>query len=51
MLQEVLSRGTFRVYRSADLIGCELGGALKNVFAIAAGMAQGLGAGDNTRAA
>jgi glycerol-3-phosphate dehydrogenase (NAD(P)+) len=49
-LQAVLSRGTFRVYRSSDLIGCEVGGALKNVFAIAAGMAQGLGAGDNTRA-
>ena len=49
-LQEVLSRGTFRVYRSADLIGCEVSGALKNVFAIAAGMAEGLGTGDNTRA-
>ena len=49
-LQEVRSRGTFRVYRSADLIGCEVSGALKNVFAIAAGMAEGLGMGDNTRA-
>ncbi|HEX6597257.1 MAG TPA: NAD(P)H-dependent glycerol-3-phosphate dehydrogenase, partial [Acidimicrobiales bacterium] len=42
---------TFRCYRNTDLVGCELGGALKNVIAIAAGMADGLGFGDNTRAA
>jgi glycerol-3-phosphate dehydrogenase (NAD(P)+) len=38
------------VYTNEDVIGCELGGVLKNVIAIAAGMADGLGAGDNTRA-
>lgn len=41
----------FRVYTNPDVIGCELGGALKNVIAVAVGMADGLGAGDNTRAA
>lgn len=41
---------TFRVYTNEDVIGCELGGALKNVMAIAAGMSDGLGFGDNTRA-
>lgn len=50
-LQEVLSTGMFRVYTNRDVVGAELGGALKNVIAIAAGMADGLGAGDNTRAA
>ena len=39
------------MYTNEDVIGCELGGVLKNVIAIAAGMADGLGAGDNTRAA
>ncbi len=43
--------GLFRVYTNTDVIGCELGGVLKNVVAIAAGMGDGLGAGDNTRAA
>ena len=41
----------FRVYTNHDVIGCEIGGALKNVVAIATGIAQGLGVGDNTRAA
>jgi glycerol-3-phosphate dehydrogenase (NAD(P)+) len=41
----------FRVYTNPDVCGSEIGGALKNVVAIAAGMADGLGAGDNTRAA
>jgi glycerol-3-phosphate dehydrogenase (NAD(P)+) len=50
-LQAVLHRRLFRVYRNHDVIGCEVGGALKNVVAIATGMAQGLGVGDNTRAA
>ena len=50
-IQQVLTRGVFRVYINHDVIGCELGGALKNVVAIAAGIAQGLGVGDNTRAA
>jgi glycerol-3-phosphate dehydrogenase (NAD(P)+) len=49
-IQKVLTRGMFRVYTNHDVIGCELGGALKNVVAIAAGVAQGLGVGDNTRA-
>jgi glycerol-3-phosphate dehydrogenase (NAD(P)+) len=50
-LQAVLRRGVFRIYTNHDVIGCEVAGALKNVVAIAAGMAQGVGAGDNTRAA
>jgi glycerol-3-phosphate dehydrogenase (NAD(P)+) len=50
-VQNLFARPTFRVYTSADLLGVELGGALKNVIAIAAGMADGLGFGDNTKAA
>jgi glycerol-3-phosphate dehydrogenase (NAD(P)+) len=50
-LQAVLRRGLLRIYTNHDVIGCELGGALKNVIAIACGIAQGLGVGDNTRAA
>jgi glycerol-3-phosphate dehydrogenase (NAD(P)+) len=50
-IQGVLGRGLFRVYLNHDVVGCELGGALKNVIAIAAGIGQGLGVGDNTRAA
>lgn len=50
-LQEVFGSQLFRVYTSRDVVGCELGGALKNVIALAAGMADGLGTGDNTRAA
>jgi glycerol-3-phosphate dehydrogenase (NAD(P)+) len=50
-IQRVLTRGAFRVYTNHDVIGCELGGTLKNVVAIACGIAQGLGVGDNTRAA
>ena len=50
-LQAVMRRGVFRIYTNHDVIGCELGGALKNVVAIATGIAQGLGVGDNTRAA
>src|SRR3954452_18907918 len=50
-LQREVSRGMFRVYTHHDVVGCEIGGGLKNVIAIAAGMAQGLGVGDNTRAA
>ncbi len=49
-LQAVLRRGLFRVYYNEDVVGCELGGALKNVIAIAVGVAQGIGTGDNTRA-
>jgi glycerol-3-phosphate dehydrogenase (NAD(P)+) len=50
-LQREVSRGLFRVYTHHDVIGCEIGGAFKNVIAIATGMAEGLGVGDNTRAA
>ncbi len=50
-LQGVLRSAVFRVYMNHDVVGCEIGGALKNVVAIAAGIAQGLGVGDNTRAA
>jgi glycerol-3-phosphate dehydrogenase (NAD(P)+) len=49
-LQPVFGRTVFRVYSSTDVIGAEIAGALKNVFAISAGMAAGLGTGDNTRA-
>lgn len=51
MLQGVFMGPTFRVYSHDDVAGCELGGAIKNVMAIAAGMSDGLGFGDNTRAA
>lgn len=50
-LQHVLQRGVFRIYTNHDVVGCELGGALKNVVAIASGIAQGLFVGDNTRSA
>ena len=50
-LKELFRSGLFRVYTNTDVVGCELGGVLKNVVAIAAGMGDGLGAGDNTRAA
>lgn len=50
-LSEYLHSGRFRVYRSSDMVGVELGGAIKNVLAIAAGATDGLGFGANTRAA
>lgn len=49
-LQGMFHAPNFRVYRTADVAGAEVAGALKNVFAIAAGMSTGLGTGDNTRA-
>ncbi len=49
-LQDVFAGGLYRVYTHHDVIGCELGGALKNVIAIAAGIAQAISVGDNTRA-
>lgn len=49
-LQPLFHSSRFRVYRNQDLLGSELGGVLKNVIAIASGMADGLGVGDNTRA-
>ncbi|CAN5859775.1 NAD(P)H-dependent glycerol-3-phosphate dehydrogenase [soil metagenome] len=50
-IQGIFQGELFRVYTNEDIIGCEMGGVLKNVVAIASGMADGLGAGDNTRAA
>ncbi len=50
-IQEIFMNETFRVYTSPDMTGIELGAALKNVIALAAGMADGLGFGDNTKAA
>jgi glycerol-3-phosphate dehydrogenase (NAD(P)+) len=50
-LQRVFMGRAFRVYTNPDVVGCEIAGALKNVVAIAAGIAAGLGYGDNTKAA
>jgi glycerol-3-phosphate dehydrogenase (NAD(P)+) len=50
-LQRVVSSKSFRAYTSSDIVGIEVGGALKNIFAIAAGIADGLGLGDNSKAA
>lgn len=50
-VQKIFSCPTFRVYTTADVLGVELGGALKNVIAIASGVADGLGFGDNSKAA
>ncbi|SHO46038.1 NAD(P)H-dependent glycerol-3-phosphate dehydrogenase [Anaerocolumna xylanovorans] len=50
-IQDVFMTERFRVYTSPDVIGIELGGSIKNVIALAAGMADGLGFGDNTKAA
>ena len=49
-LQPLFHSSRFRVYRNQDLLGSEMGGVLKNIIAIASGMADGLGVGDNTRA-
>lgn len=50
-IQPLFSSGLFRIYTNTDIIGCELGGVLKNIVAIAVGMGDGQGAGDNTRSA
>lgn len=50
-VQDLFMSATFRVYTNSDLVGIELGGALKNIIALAAGIAEGLGYGDNTKAA
>lgn len=50
-IQNLFMSPSFRVYTSSDILGIEVGGALKNVIALAAGIADGLGCGDNTKAA
>ena len=50
-IQEIFMSDTFRVYTSSDIIGVELGGSLKNVIALCCGILDGLGCGDNTKAA
>ena len=50
-LQAIFATDLFRVYTNVDVVGCEVAGAFKNVIALASGMADGLGTGDNTRAA
>jgi glycerol-3-phosphate dehydrogenase (NAD(P)+) len=49
-LQRIFSGPTLRVYTNPDVVGCEVAGVVKNVIAIAAGMVEGMGFGDNTRA-
>jgi glycerol-3-phosphate dehydrogenase (NAD(P)+) len=50
-VQEAMSGGTFRIYTHDDIVGVELGGALKNVMAVATGILEGVGLGFNSRAA
>ena len=50
-IQDIFMTDTFRVYTGTDIIGTELGGALKNVIALCAGICDGVGLGDNTKAA
>lgn len=50
-IQDQISNLSFRIYVSDDLVGCELGGALKNIIALCAGICDGMGYGDNTKAA
>ncbi len=50
-VQSVMSNNTFRIYINDDMVGCELGGSLKNVIALCAGICDGMGFGDNTKAA
>ena len=50
-VQSILSNSCFRVYINDDIIGCEVGGSLKNIIALCAGICDGMGYGDNTKAA
>lgn len=50
-IQEIMSSNVFRIYINNDVVGCELGGALKNIIALCAGICDGLKYGDNTKAA
>ncbi len=50
-VQSIMSNKTFRIYINDDVVGCEIGGALKNVIALCAGICDGMGCGDNTKAA
>jgi glycerol-3-phosphate dehydrogenase (NAD(P)+) len=49
-LQRIFSTPTLRIYTNPDVVGCEVSGVVKNIIAIASGMAEGMGFGDNTRA-
>lgn len=50
-IQDIMSNKVFRVYINDDIVGCEIGGSLKNVIALCAGVCDGMGLGDNTKAA
>ena len=50
-VQDLFMNSYFRVYTNPDIVGVELGGALKNIIALAAGISDGLGLGDNAKAA